>query len=202
MQGATLRLLILAGVFVAGAVLLGFAGNPAPVGAPRWPANDDLFAVEGWNVSGEIVERTNGMDYISRRYWRSDGTTATLILSTSPSAKAIYASGPDVPFHGNGFTVAPGAVGGSSQASAFTARKENEEFRVLYAFGERRGLAGNGPQAWALAGLDSLLGRPNDYFLARVILPLHEMGASQAALGADLAGSLFPRLADWYVSAP
>jgi hypothetical protein len=200
MQGATFRFLILAGVFALGAVLLGFAGNPAPLAAPRWPTEDDLFSVDGWSVGPATVERINGLDYITRRYGRADSTTATFVLSTAPTAKPVYAAGPDVPFHGTGFTVGPAAVSlsASSQVAAFTARKEREEYLVLFAFGERRGLAGNGLQAWGMAGLDALFGQPNDYFLARVVVPVHEIGASRAGRAADLAESLFPRLAGWY----
>lgn len=200
MQGATSRLLILAGVFAAGAVLLGFAGYPVPPGAARWPSQEELFFVEGWNVSSEIAERVNGMDYISRRYWRADGTKATFVLSTSAVAKTVYRAGAEVPFHGSGYTVAPAPTSlvSSRELAAFTARKENEEYLLLYAFGERRGLLGNGLQAWSLVALDAVFGQPNDYFLARVLVPLHELDASQAAQVAGLAESLFPRLASWY----
>jgi len=140
------------------------------------------------------------MDYISRRYWRADGTTATLVLSTSPIAKSIYRAGADVPFHGSGYAVAPApaSIVSSSEVAAFTARKENEEYLLLYAFGERRGLLGNGLQAWGLVALDAIFGQPNDYFLARVLAPLHELDALQAAQVAGLAERLFPRLASSY----
>ena len=47
---------------------------------------------------------------------------------------------------------------------AMVARHGTEQWLVMYAYGERRGLLGNGPRAWTWAIMDGLLGRPNDYY--------------------------------------
>jgi hypothetical protein len=62
-------------------------------------------------------------------------------------------------------------------------------------YGERRGQFGAGTVAWGLTVVDSLLGRANDYYLARLVAPYDE---STAATVSGLADTLFPRLAAYY----
>jgi hypothetical protein len=71
----------------------------------------------------------------------------------------------------------------------------------MYAYGERRGLLGNGPLAWSLAMLDGVLGRPNDYY--KVFLSAGAGGLNSGLAGevSSLAGTLFPRIASFYAAA-
>ena len=72
---------------------------------------------------------------------------------------------------------------------------------LLYTFGERRGLLGNGWLGWAMYGLDTLVGRSNDYYLLRIIAPLTGRDAARDAQQAvQLADTVFPRVAAWYGS--
>jgi len=58
-----------------------------------------------------------------------------------------------------------------------------------------------GPLAWGLAELDALLDRPNDYFLARLLVPFTgSLEPADAAEAVSLADVLFPRLGTWYQS--
>jgi len=53
---------------------------------------------------------------------------------------------------------------------------------------------------WSLATLDSLLGRANDYYLARIVMPYREDDPASTAAAAALADALFPRMAEFYAN--
>jgi hypothetical protein len=123
------------------------------------------------------------------------GPRATVVVSTSPIAKAIYRAGAAVPFLGNGYTVEP--LPASGNRDAFVARRGDEAWLQVSVYGERRGQFGSGPVAWALSTLDSLLGAPSDYYLARIVVPYTPENLARATA---LADTLFPRLASYYAS--
>jgi hypothetical protein len=177
---------------------------PTTDGPPRWPADGELYAADGWTVSPASVDDSRpGMTIISHAYARAAGTRATLVVSTSPMAKAIYRAGAAVPFLGNGYTVepAPGtlvAVAGNREA--FIARRLNETWLQVSIYGERRGQFGSGALAWTLSTLDALLGRPNDYYLARIVVPFDGNDLTAARQAVALADTIFPRLATYYAN--
>lgn len=181
------RPLVLSVLFLLAAGLDLVLVRPKTEPAPRWPTDDVVFAVPGWSVGPQDIQEANGVRYVTRQYERQvDDLTLSLVLSTSPEAKRIYRAGPEVPFLGNGYSVEPTAGGG------FLAQRGAEAWLQVDAYGERRGLLGNGPLAWGLAVADTVIGEPNDYYLARVIGPA---GTDQAPV---LAEAVFPRLAGWY----
>ena len=204
MQATIRRALALAGVFAFGLVLY-WTGNGAAQSLPnRWPTDESLFGVEGWVVGQPQVTQAHGVSYISRTYTRADGQTAVLNVATSTSAKAIYRAGAEVPFLGSGFDVdAPpaGAIPPAAGRSALLIRQGPRAGALLYSYGERRGVLGNGPVAWALVGVDAMLGRSNDYYLASVLVP-YDPGAMAVGAGfVDLSDVILPRLAAWYGAA-
>jgi hypothetical protein len=185
--------LVLIGLFVASAVLLANMSTPTEA-APRWPADGPIYAVDGWTVSAASVDTSRpGLATVSHTYLNSAGTRATLVVSTSPIAKAVYRAGAAVPFLGSGFTVEPLPVDGAREA--FIARRGNESWLQVSTYGERRGQFGSGPVAWGLTIVDSMLGHGNDYYLARLVVPYDASSASQTV---TLADTLFPRLAAYY----
>jgi hypothetical protein len=68
----------------------------------------------------------------------------------------------------------------------------------MYAYGERRGLLGNGVRAWTSALLDGIVGRPNDYYKMTLVARAEDIEAGHELAG--LASALFPRIADWYAA--
>ena len=169
--------------------------------APRWPAEEGLYQVEGWQVAAPITELANGTEYITRDYHSVTGERATLTISTSPVSKRVYRAGPDVPFLGNGYVVEPAprmfsASGGNR--GALVARRGDETWLQIHAYGERRGQLGTGALAWGLSIVDNLAGQPNNYYLARVIVPFKNGDELEARAAEALADTLFPRVAAWY----
>ncbi|MGH2354750.1 MAG: hypothetical protein ACRDJN_24335 [Chloroflexota bacterium] len=201
MQSATIRCLILIGVLATGAWLSAAIGEARVVPAARWPAESALYAVPGWTAGPAAVETIHGATLVQRHYLRPDGTTATLAVTTSPEAKRIYKAGAEVPFLGGGYTVdqAPPSIAPPAPGrGALIASREREAWLVLYTFGERRGLLGNGVLGWGMVALDATLGRPNDYYRASLMAPLTALDSLAAREVVALADTLFPRLATWY----
>lgn len=198
MQSTNVRTLILTAVLLAGALGLIVGGRSASAASnASWPAGSDLaYDVAGW-VGGPIaVAHQHGVDFVSRTYRSVDGTVAYLTLTTSPHAKRVYSAGAEVPVLGSGYSVTalpPGAYG-----TALMAKKGNDNLLIYAAYGERRGLVGNGITGWALVVLDGLLDRPNDYFMLKVTVPASPDDARALASAAGLADEVFPRLARWY----
>jgi hypothetical protein len=198
----TRRALILAGLFVAAAVLLLTVSAPQLEATPRFPSADADYGVAGWNVSAARVDGRPGVLFITREFARSAGAAqARINITTSPQAKLVYRASADVPFLGNGFSVesAPAdEVPARADRTAQIARRGNEAWLQIATFGERRGVLGHGVVAWGLAVFDMVLGKPNDYYLARILVPYADGASAAAAM--ELADELFPRLARFYAS--
>ncbi len=202
MQGSAARYLILAVVLSLGALGFSAAAQPTTPAAPRWPAGEELSAVTGWSSGPSVVERFNGAQFITRHYTRGD-VAVRLVISTSTSAKGIYRAGPEVPFLGSGYSVAPAPrdlVRSEKVSGALVVQKGDQASLLLSAYGERRGVLGNGPISWGLVALDAVLGRPNDYYLMSVLAPFDPANAPATAEVTQLADALFPRVAAWYAS--
>jgi hypothetical protein len=194
-RGVRTRALVLAALFLLGAGLLINVDAPQVDAAPRYP--QDALAVDGWRTSEPSVEGRPGVAFLTREYQRNaDSTRASLTLTTSAQAKLVYRAGADVPLLGNGYTVE--TLPSSGERSVVIARRGSEAWLQVATFGERRGTFGNGAGAWGLAVFDTVLGRSNDYYLARVVVP--HTGADSEITAAQLADTLFPRLSAFYAS--
>jgi hypothetical protein len=201
MQDAPFRYLILIAVLAAGNVLLATLADKPVAGTARWPADDAFYAVAGWVTTGGSVEEVHGAYLVQRDYLRPDGAQARLAIITSPEAKRIYKATADAPFLGSGFTVdraPPSVVPPAPGREALVARRGQDLWLVLYAYGERRGLLGNGPYSWGMVALDSIVARPNHYFRANIIMALEGLDPARARHAVALADTLFLRLASWY----
>lgn len=194
-------LLILACGVVALQGILAVRHEPAD---PQWPTASDVYTVAGWQTTTPTVESAWGISHITRAYRGPDGTTATLVISTSPEAKSLYKSGADLAFAGGGYaieTAAPELVPPAPGRGAEILKREHETLLLIYTFGERRGLLGNGWLGWATYGLDTLVGRANDYYLLRVVARITSAdGAREAQQATELADNVFPRITAWYAS--
>jgi hypothetical protein len=73
-----------------------------------------------------------------------------------------------------------------------------ERWLVMYAYGEDRGLLGNGPLPWALAVTDGILARSNDYYKLYLTASGDDLGEDRGRKVFDLAHTVFPRIAAWY----
>jgi hypothetical protein len=195
------RALILTALFAAASGLLLSVSAPQVEATPRYALDDSIYSVPGWTVSQANVDGRPGVLFVTRVYVGPDGTQARLNVTSSPQAKLVYRAGADVPFLGNGYTIetAPAdVVAPLPDRTAQIARRGNETWLQVAAFGERRGMLGNGPAGWSLAVFDMLLGHANDYYLSRVLVPY---SASPSAVNAvALADALFPRLAAFYAA--
>jgi hypothetical protein len=204
MQATSRRALVLAAVFAVGLAVY-WGGNGAEQSlANRWPTEESVYGVDGWVVGDPSVSQAHGVSYVSRTYTRADRQTAVLSVATSSSAKAIYRAGAEVPFLGSGYAVdapPPDAIPSAPGRSALVVRHGNQAGAVLYVYGERRGALGNGPLAWALVGVDAVLGRSNDYYLATVLVPYDSGSRMVRADFVALADAVLPRLAAWYGAA-
>jgi hypothetical protein len=186
------RAAALAVLFAGVAWLLAAIGTPSE-SLPRWPADGALYQVDGWTVSPAQVDVSRpGLAMVTHTYSDANGARATFVISTSPMAKAVYRAGPAVPFLGNGYTVE--SLAGDHET--IIARRGNEAWLQLSAYGERRGQYGTGALAWSLSLFDAIVGTPNDYYLARVVVPADTSAAEAGAL----AQTLFARLATFYAS--
>jgi hypothetical protein len=206
MQTPSSRFLVLAVVFVVGAALYGVIGETNSVAAPRWPEAEEVYGgVPGWRPGPLKVDHSsNNTDVLTRTYQGTGGASATLTLITNRAPK-LYGPGAEVPFLGGGFTVQSAPPGltlpADSGISTMLAQQGNQSWLVAYAYGERRGLLGNGVWAWSLALSDGVLGRPNDYY--KLYLAARTDGA---VLGVSsdvlrMAQALFPKIAGWYAAA-
>lgn len=175
--------------------------------AARWPASDALYQVDGWDIGPAIVESSasdeQSLGIVQRTYRRSGEPPATLVIWTQPEpqAKTLLRKGADRDFLGEGYVseaAAAGLVPYQPGRGALITRRGPDAWLVLYAYGERRGLFEIGPLAWGLAELDAFLDQPNDYFLARIMMPFQGTQRPPVAEATSLADVLFPRLAMWY----
>jgi hypothetical protein len=191
--------LILIALFSSATWLLANISVPAE-SPPRWPADSETYAVDGWAVGPATVDSRPGLAMVTHVYSR-ENTRATVVITTSPNAKAIFRAGAAVPFLGNGYTVEPAPadlVQPAGSREAFVARRGNEAWLQLAIYGERRGQFGSGVIGWGLSIVDAQLGRANDYYLARVVVPFVEGDRPATQRAVALAETLFPRLAAYY----
>lgn len=194
------RSLVLLVVLLVGAGLYAALGEPRDGGIPRSPTSEALYAVDGWSAGPE--EKIDG-GFVERRFTTSAGGTATLALYAHQTPK-LYAAGAEVPFLGSGYSVVPApsdlvpttAVG----SSALLASLSSEQWLVIYAFGEQRGLLGNGPRAWAFALTDAVVGRPNNYYKMFVMARVDGSNVVPGPEVSTLAATLFTRIAGFYAS--
>jgi hypothetical protein len=196
------RALILTALFAAASGLLVGVNAPQVEATPRYALDDATYTVPGWTASRASVDGRPGVVFVTRVYVAPDGAQARLTITTSPQAKLVYRASADVPFLGNGYTieaVPAEVVSPRPDRTAQIARRGGEAWLQIAAFGERRGVLGNGPAGWSLAVFDMLLGHANDYYLSRVLVPYAE--SASAANAVALADTLFPRLAAFYAAA-
>jgi hypothetical protein len=194
------RCVVLIAVLAAAGGLLLAIEATRTTAAPRAPDDTRLFAVEQWTAGPAKTEMAHGVQFVERGY-RRDGLSASLAIATSSEAKRIYRAGAEVPFLGSGYTVnpaPPSLVPPAPGRSAMILHREQEAWLLLSTYGERRGLLGSGPLAWGMVAVDALLGRPNDYYLLRLLAPLDRLDGDRVADVVALADTLFPRLAAWY----
>jgi hypothetical protein len=202
MQTTDHRALVVAAVFAVGIALYSGGAGPAQALANnRWPTEDSVYGVDGWVADEPNLAQAHGVSYIGRTYRRPDGQAAVLTVATSASAKAIYRAGAEVPFLGSGYAVdapPPDSIPSAPGRSALLVRHGNQAGAVLYAYGERRGPLGNGPLAWALVGVDAVLGHSNNYYLASMLVPYDSGSMTVRPDFVELADVVLPRLAAWY----
>jgi len=192
------RSFVLIGVLLFAATVSTVIGGPRPAEDPRWPTADALYAVPDWGVGPETLESANGATFVTRAYFRADAppTTLTVVTNTSPK---LFLAGADVPFLGSGYEVSSFQAPGRYQA--LIASRGEERWLVVYAYGERRGLLGNGPVAWGASVFDSVMALANDYY--KLYLTSALTGNDDAAVAqqaSQLADTLFPRISGWYAS--
>jgi hypothetical protein len=204
MQTPNVRYLVLIVLLLLGGSAYALLGRPAQVGEPRWPAEDAVFATASWEAGPAVQSRDDTTDVVTRTLRSSSGRSASLTIFSSQAPK-LYASGAEVPFLGNGYTVEqapPALVPFQLQGiETLVAKRGNEQWLVLHAYGERRGLLGNGINAWTLALLDGLAATPNDYYKLYLMLPADRVNDAAAAQEvAALVDTLFPRIAAWYAA--
>jgi hypothetical protein len=205
MQAANARYLVLTLVLAVGAALYSVVREASGGDtALRWPEHDATYAAAAWSAGPlNAVPTGNETMLVTRAFRNLAGVSANLSLLTRVTPK-LYAAGAEVPLLGNGYTVEPAPADlvptGQDGIGALVARHGTEQWVVLYAYGERRGLLGNGPRAWTLAVVDGLLGRPNDYYKL-YLMARADQGHGQVARDvAQLAHDLFPRIAAWYAA--
>jgi hypothetical protein len=202
MPGRELRYAILIGLMLVGVgVSAGLSGSHSAAVA-RWPATDAVFAVPGWSPGPEHVEHIDGYTFVSRSLKGPLSETATLTIVADQTAK-LFGAGAEVPFLGSGYDVTPLPTELAPTArglDGLVAQRADERWLVLYAYGERRGLLGNGPVGWSTAVADGVIGRDNDYFKIYLMTPISELDSRDALAAVQLANTLFPRIVGWYAS--
>lgn len=203
MQAPNLRYFFLIGILAAGAGLYALMGAPAGTAAPRWPDQDAVYSDAQWAAGPLKVDHSsNNTDLLTRVYRSPSGATAQLTVVTNKAPK-LYAAGAEVPLLGSGYAVTPApetlAPGANDGVEALVAAQGDQQWLMMYAYGEQRGLLGNGARAWSLAILDGLLGRPNDYYKMYLITRVDQDPRTGPAV-AELAHTVFPHIAEWYAA--
>ncbi|MBV9172328.1 MAG: hypothetical protein JOZ81_19820 [Chloroflexi bacterium] len=205
MQTSIIRTFVLVAVLLSGAALYPLVGETHSAAIARWPGSDVHLEAENWSTGPLSVDQAStDTAIVSRVFSSQSGATATLSLVTSGTPK-LYAAGAEVPFLGSGYQVETPSrdlVPADDNVRALVARRGAEEWLVLYAYGERRGLLGNGALAWGFAVLDGLAGRQNDYYKMYLVAGVEELDATAGRDVAKLAGAIFPQVARWYAGTP
>jgi hypothetical protein len=224
-MGRTLSLLA---VLLVGNGLAQLLSREGPPASPQVPTDDAVYQLAGWEMGPlEVHEFTDPEPgaILQRAYQHGGGTTARLVvwIVPQPYAKTLLRKGPDRDFLGVGYLAeaAPAAVASPAHGSARILRRGDETWLLFSVYGERRGLLGerlpDQARAWVWAGADALLDRPNQYFMARLQVPLSPGPTSADPMPAAppatmhptqleptrpeatrLAEVLFTRLAGWY----
>jgi hypothetical protein len=202
-RAGKLRYYLAAAVLLVGAALNATLGEPRDLGTPRWPASDAVYAAQGWSVSPAKLDQTSDTQFVTRVYRAATGQSATLTIVTKRTPK-LYVAGADVPFQGSGYTISPAprdlVPASTNGVEAMVAARGAEQWLVIYTYGERRGLLGNGPLAWALGIWDGLLGQPNDYYKLYLSARTDKLDAALGRSLSGLAGVVFPQIAAWYAA--
>ncbi len=148
MQTPNFRYLVLIATLLARAGLYAASGEPLGGGTARWPAADDVYMVEPWSVGSQAIEdNTNHAGVVTHlvtRVFRSPNGGAASLTVLSNQAPKLYGAGAEVPFLGSGYTVQPARAdldpGVDDGVGALVAQRGTEQWLVMYAYGERRGL--------------------------------------------------------------
>jgi hypothetical protein len=174
---------------------------PTQTAEARWPIQYPVYAAPGWAVGAPKAHSVPRKTIVERTYLHSDGTVANVTISTSTEATRIYGPGVDTGLLGDGFGMTPAPidlvppVAGREGALA---QRHDGKWLMVYAFGERRGLLGNGPRAWGAAASDLVLGRPNDYYMVQIVTKLDRLDGPATRRIVALADTILPRIAGWY----
>jgi hypothetical protein len=202
MQATYARYLVLIAICLLGSAVYFAVGEPVSAGAPRWPRDESVYAASTWQMGPlNAGEGTNNTAQATRVYRSPGGKLATLTIFSNQAPK-LYGAGAEVPFLGNGYVVEPlPTVAADSGIHGLVARRGDEQWLVVYAYGERRGMIGNGPIAWTLALADGVLGRSNDYYKLYLAARVDDLDSSAARDVQALAASVFPRIASYYAQA-
>lgn len=200
-------LILLACLLVAGVASLAVTARAAR--PAHWPTDATVFALDDWRLGPLDVQTGDGDKYtgalLRRVYWDDAGRHLTLDVWSNPvpQAKMLFRKGPDRDFLGAGYLtepVGPELAPARPDGGALIARRGPDAWFLVYSYGEKRGLLGNGVRAWIFAEWDALLDAPNDYFMARVMAPYRGDKATVRSV-LTAADTLFPRLAAWYANA-
>jgi hypothetical protein len=203
MQSTQFRLMIVAGVLIAGNALLRLVAGPAPIPAARWPTDDAVYAVSGWTMTPLKQEEAHRTYFITREYRHPSVGVATLTLATSPEAKKIYQASAEVPLLGAGYLIDPAPaeqIAPLPGIAASVATRGQQRFLVLHAEGERRGFNQNLIFKWGVAFADGILRWRNDYF--KLTLITRYAGDRVSPEVPALAQTVFGRIAAWYAQVP
>jgi len=208
MQTASFRYVVLITILLAGAGIGAVFGESQGSGTPRWPDAESLYTVDAWSTGPQAVQHNNTSsgnhtDLVTRLFRSPAGTSAIFTIITNQAPK-LYGAGAEVPFLGSGYIIAPpskdvAAIEGNG-VSALVAQRGTEQWLVMYAYGERRGLLGNGPLPWTLALLDGIGGRQSDYYKLYLTARTDQLDGSAGRNLAELARVLFLRVAAWYAA--
>jgi hypothetical protein len=206
MQTANARYAVVAALLLAGALVYGAAAETHGASGARWPSDDGVYMSAPWSMGPLAIEQSaNNTAIVTREYRDTNDDQATLAIVTSQAPK-VYGPGAEVPFLGSGFTIEPAPLlvplAGQAQIGALTAVRGQEQWLVIYAYGERCGLLGNGPRAWMQAALDGLRGSPNTYYKLYLLTRLDRSDPATNNAAAQLAATVFPDVAAWYAATP
>jgi hypothetical protein len=218
MSGPAARRLVLILLLAVGVWVLAGGRQGRVHGAARWPQEDSLYAVDGWQVGPAAVQEAWGVTHVRRELWSATGTAATVILSTNTTGKGVFGNA-EVPLLGAGYAIAPAPAGllpatrpgrGGRVATVALAGGPEAVWLLCYAYGGRGGLVPDAARGWGLVLLDAALGRDNDYFLLRVLAredgedgedgPATPPAAPAAREVVALTDALVARLTAWYAA--
>jgi hypothetical protein len=204
MQAASFRYFLLTALLLVGAGVYATLGSPTELRSPRSPMADAVYNAQSWVVSPPQLQQTSDTELVTRVYRDPADQTATLTIVTKRTPK-LYVAGADVPFLGAGYTVAAAphelVRAANKGVDAMIARRGSEQWLVMYTYGERRGLLGNGPLAWSLGVWDGLLGHSNDYYKLYLSARVDSLDPTFIGSTVELANSVFPQIASWYATA-